>query len=62
MCVITSIMFLGMLGYLGFKGTKWVVKTLYQNRISISNNIYQAYNLPETLYQRVRVDRKRDYR
>ena len=28
------------------------------NRTSISNNIYQAYNLPETLYQRVRVDGK----
>ena len=34
---------------------------VYQNRTSISNNIYQAYNLPETLYQRVRVDEK-DYR
>ena len=55
-------MFLGILGYLGFKGAKWVVKTVYQNRTSISNNIYQAYNLPETLYQRVRVDRGRDYR
>ena len=55
-------MFLGMLGYLGFKGAKWVVKTVYQNRTSISNNLYQAYNLPETLYQRVRVDGKRDYR
>ena len=55
-------MFLGILGYLGFKGAKWVVKTVYKNRTSISNNIYQAYNLPETLYQRVRVDRRRDYR
>ena len=55
-------MFLGILGYLGFKGAKRVVKTVYKNRTSISNNIYQAYNLPETLYQRVRVDRRRDYR
>ena len=62
MCVMTSLMFLGMLGYLGFKGAKWIVKTVYQNRNLISNNIYQAYNLPETLYQRVRVDEKRDYR
>jgi len=62
MCILNSIMFLGILGYLGFKGAKWVVKTVYQNRTSISNNIYQAYNLPETLYQRVRVDRGRDYR
>ena len=62
MCIINSIMFLGILGYLGFKGAKWVVKTGYQNRTSIYNNIYQAYNLPETLYQRVRVDGKRDYR
>ena len=62
MCVMTSLMFLAMLGYLGFQGAKWIVKTVYQNRKSISKNIYQAYNLPETLYQRVRVDGQRDYR
>ncbi len=62
MCVMTSLMFLGTLGYLGFKGAKWIAKTVYHNRTSISNNIYQAYNLPETLYQRIRVDGKRDYR
>jgi hypothetical protein len=58
---MTSLMFLGMSGYFGFKGATWVVKTVYQNRTSIFNNIYQAYNLPETLYQRVRLDGKRDY-
>ena len=62
MCVMTSLMFLGILGYLSFKGAKLIAKTVYQNRASVSNNIYQAYNLPETLYQRVRVDGKRDYR
>ena len=62
MCIVNSLMFLGILGYLGFKGAKRIVKTVYQNRTAISNNIYQAYNLPETLYQRVRVDGKRDYR
>ena len=62
MCVMTKLMFLAMLGYLGFQGAKWIVKTVYQNRKSISKNIYQAYNLPETLYQRVRVDGQRDYR
>ena len=59
---MASLMFLGMLGYFGFEGAKWVVKAVYENRTSISNNIYQAYNLPETLYKRVRVDGKRDYR
>ena len=59
---MTSLMFLGMLGYLGFKGAKWIVKAVYQNRASIANNIYHAYNLPETLYQRVKVVGKRDYR
>ena len=62
MCIMTSLMSLGMLGYLGFKGAEWIVKTIYQNRTTIFNYIYQAYNLPETLYQRVRVDEKRDYR
>ena len=60
MCVMATLMFLSMLVYLGFQGAKWIVKTVYQNRTSLSNNIYQAYNLPETLYQRVRVDGKRD--
>ena len=55
-------MFLGLLGYLGFKGVKVAAKTVYKNRMSISTNIFQAYNLPETLYQHVREDRKRDYR
>ena len=59
---MTSLMFLGMLGYFGLKGASWIVKTVYQNRSSISKNIYQAYNFPETLYQRVRIDGKRDYR
>ena len=59
---MTILMFIGTLGYFGFKGPKWIVKTVYQNRTSISKNIYQAYNLPETLYQRVKVDGKRDYR
>ena len=62
MCILNSIMFLGILGYLGFKVAKWIIKTVYQNRTLISNNIYQAYNLPESLYQRVIVDGKRDYR
>jgi len=62
MCAMTSLMFLGMLGYLGFKGARWVVKAVYQNRTTISNNIYQAYNLPERLYQRVRVNGKKNYR
>ena len=59
---MANLMFLGMVGYLGFKGAKWIVRTVYQNRNSISNNIYKAYNLPETLYQRVRADGKRDFR
>ena len=62
MCVMTSLTLLGILGYLSFKGVKWIMKTVYQNRASISNNIYQVYNLPEMLYHRVRVDEKRDYR
>ena len=62
MCVMTSLMILGMSGYLGLKGAKWIVKTVYKNRISFFNKIYHAYNLPETLYQRVRVDGKRNYR
>ena len=62
MCVMTSLMFLGMLGYLSFKGGQLIIKTVYKNRTAISKNIYQAYNLPESLYQRVRVDGKRDYR
>ena len=62
MCVMTILMFLGVLGYLSFKGARWIVKTVYQNRGLISNYIYKAYNLPETLYQRVRIDGKRDYR
>jgi hypothetical protein len=59
---MTSLMFLGMFGYLGFQGAKWFVKTVYRNRDAISNNIRQAYNLPETLYQSFRVDGERNNR
>ena len=52
----------GMSGYLSFKGAPWIVKTVYQGKASISYNNLQVYNLPETLYQRIRVDRKRAYR
>ena len=43
------------LGWGALLGASWIFKTVRNNRKNISNFIYNAYNLPETTYQKVRV-------
>ena len=48
------------LGYGAFLGARWIFKTVRNNRDKISNTIYNAYNLPETIYQKVKVRVNKD--
>ena len=40
-------------GWGALLGARWLFKTVRNNRENISNFIYNAYNLPETTFQKV---------
>ena len=42
--------------------SKWLVKTVRNNRENILTAVYKTYNLPETTYQRVKIRVNRDPR
>ena len=54
-CIISTFSTLLFLGYGAFLGARWIFKTVRNNRENISNTIYNAYNLPEATYQKIRV-------
>ena len=54
-CIVSTFSTLLLLGWGALLGASWIFKTVRNNRESISNFIYNAYNLPETTYQKVRV-------
>ena len=39
-------------------GARWVFKIVSNNKENISNFIYNAYNLPETTFQKVMIGNK----
>ena len=51
MCIITGLSILGLLGW----GTYAAVRAALANRSTIVRYAYDFYNLPETLYQAVKV-------
>jgi len=53
----TTFLFLGLGALLG---ASWIFKTVRNNRENISNFIYNAYNLPETTFQKVKVSFKKN--
>ena len=54
-CIISTFSTLLFLGYGAFLGARWIFKTVRSNRQKISKTIYNAYNLPETTFQKVKV-------
>tara|TARA_A100001015_G_C14907649_1_gene679045 strand:- start:126 stop:347 length:222 start_codon:yes stop_codon:yes gene_type:complete len=48
------------LGYRAFLDARWIFKTVRSNRENISSTIYNAYNLPESAYQKVKVRIKKN--
>ena len=54
-CIISTFSTLLFLGYGAFLGARWILKTVRNNRENISNFVYNAYNLPETTFQKVKV-------
>ena len=59
-CIISTFTTLLFLGWGALLGARWIFKTVRNNRENISNSIYNAYNLPETTYQKVRARVKKN--
>ena len=59
-CIISTFSTLLFLGWGALLGARWIFKTVRNNRENISNFIYNAYNLPETTFQKVKVSFKKN--
>ena len=59
-CIISTLSTLLFLGLGALLGAIWILKTVRNNRENISNFIYNAYNLPETTFQKVKVSVNRN--
>ena len=51
-CIISTLSTLLFLGWGALLGARWIFKTVRNNRENISSFIYNAYNLPETIFQK----------
>ncbi len=59
-CIVSAFSTLLLLGYGLFVTSKWLVKTVQNNRENILRAVYTTYNLPETTYQRMKIRVNRD--
>ena len=59
-CIISTFSTLLLLGWGALLGARWIFKTVRNNRENISNFIYNAYNLPETTFQKFKVSVNRN--
>ena len=59
-CIISTFSILLLLFWGGLLGARWIFKTVRNNRENIRNFIYNAYNLPETTFQKVKVSVNRN--
>ena len=59
-CFISTFSTLILLGWGALLGARWIFKTVRNNRENISNFVYNAYNLPETTFQKVKVSVNRN--
>ena len=60
LCFMPIFLTLLLLGWGVLLGARWIFKTVRNNREDISNFIYNAYNLPETTFQKVKVSVSRN--
>ena len=56
--IISSFSTLLLLSWGAILGARWIFKIVINNRENISNFIYNAYNLPETTFQKVMIGNK----
>ena len=54
-CIISTFSTLRLLGWGVLLVARWIFKIVSNNRVNISNFIYNAYNLPETTFQKVMI-------
>ena len=59
-CFISTLSTLFFLGWGALLGARWIFNTVRNNRENISNFIYNTYNLPETIFQKVKVSFKKN--
>ena len=61
-CIISAFSTFLLLAYGIVVTSKWIVKTIQNNRDTILRAVYNTYNLPETTYLRVKVRVNKDRR
>ena len=61
-CIISAFSTFLLLAYGIVVTSKWIVKTIQNNRDNILRAVYNTYNLPETTYLRVKVRVNKDRR
>jgi len=54
-CIISTFLTLLLLCWGALLGARWVFKNVSNSKENISNFIYNAYNLPETTFQKVKI-------
>ena len=54
-CIISTFSTLLLFGWGVLLGARWIFKIVSNNKENISNFIYNAYNLPETTFQKVMI-------
>ena len=59
-CIISALSTFLLLAYGLVVTSKWLVKTVQNNRENILRAVYTTYNLPETTYQRMKIRVNRD--
>tara|TARA_A100001011_G_scaffold332594_1_gene359799 strand:+ start:249 stop:440 length:192 start_codon:yes stop_codon:yes gene_type:complete len=59
-CIISAFSTFLFLAYGIVVTSKWIVKTIQNNRDKILRAVYNSYNLPETTYQRIKTRVNRD--
>ena len=59
-CIISTFATFLLIGYGIVVSSKWIVKTIQNNLENILRTSYNIYNLPETIYQKIRVRVNRD--
>ena len=59
-CIISTLSTLLFLGWGALLGARLIFNTIRNNRENISKLIYNTYNLPETIFQKVKVSFKKN--
>ncbi|PQM58592.1 MAG: hypothetical protein CML40_09745 [Rhodobacteraceae bacterium] len=59
-CIISTFSTFLLAVYGAVVAVKWLIKTFQNNRENILRIVYNTYNLPETTYQKIKINNNRN--